>query len=133
MQTLMFVTDVVMAGDGILDWGTAKIQEVGDLFRAASVVAGIGLVLVTAIMSRGAMARIIVAGLTAALLIWIVFNVTDLESRVDNEINGAHDHHRSPAAAKPSACSASPTATPAARLSPPMRDRPPANARDTDR
>ncbi len=92
MSALMLVTDaaqliVAAGGDGILDWGNGKIGETGGVLRGLSVVVGIGFVIFQAIASRGAMARIIMSGLAAAVFIWIVFNVTDLRDRVDNEIN----------------------------------------------
>ncbi len=94
MSTLMLVTDVAhtivaASGDGILDWGNGKITEAGGLLRGLSVVVGIGFVIFQAIASRGAMARVIMSGLAAAVFIWIVFNVTSLRDRVDNEINSA--------------------------------------------
>lgn len=96
MSALMFITDAthVLAaagGDGILDWSNGKIGEAGGLMRGLSVVVGIGFVIFQAIASRGAMARIIMSGLAAAVFIWIVFNVTSLRDRVDNEINSAPD------------------------------------------
>lgn len=92
--TLMLVTDAAQvihsaAGDGILDWSNGKIGETGALMRGLAVVVGIGFVIFQAIASRGAMARIIMSGLAAAVFIWIVFNVTSLRDRVDNEINSA--------------------------------------------
>jgi len=44
-------------------------------------------VIYQAIVSRGAMARVIIAGIAAGIFIWIVFNVTDLQTRVNNEVN----------------------------------------------
>jgi hypothetical protein len=82
-------TIVLAAGDGLIDWGSTKVNELGDLFRAASVVAGIGFVIYQAIASRGAMARVIISGLSAAVFVWIVWNVTDLRKRVDDEVDGA--------------------------------------------
>jgi len=76
----------VTAG-GFIDLGNDKLAELEVLFRGLSVVAGIGFVIFQAISSRGAIARIIVAGLAAGLFIWIVWNVSDLETMVDDEIN----------------------------------------------
>lgn len=77
------------SGDGLIDWGNTKVNEVGTLFRGLSIVVGIGFVIFQAISSRGAMARVIIAGLAAAVFIWIVFNVTELRDRVGDEVNSA--------------------------------------------
>ncbi len=97
MSTLMLLTETaqttVMAGDGILDFLDVKVGEVGSLLRTFSIVAGIGFVVWQAIASRGAMARIVISGLSAAVFVWIVFNVTQVRDRVDNEINSAPASH----------------------------------------
>lgn len=81
---------VILAQDaGILDWTETKLGELGTLFRTFSIVAGIGFVIFQAIRSGGAMARIVISGLAAAIFVWIVFNVTDLRDRVDTEVNAA--------------------------------------------
>lgn len=80
---------VLAAGEGILDWSNSKLAAVETTMRILSGVAGVGFVIWQAFQSRGAMARIIVAGLAAGVFVWIVFNVTDLQSRVDSEINAA--------------------------------------------
>lgn len=88
MSTLQMVTEVVpMTGGGILDWLGAKNASTQSLFRALSITAGIGFVLYQAIVSRGAMARVIVSGIAAAVFIWIVHNVTSVSDRVNNEVN----------------------------------------------
>ena len=74
------------AGQGLLDWLTSKLTELQSTFRLLSVVGGMGFVIWQAIASRGAMARIIVSGLAAALFVWIVWNITSLQDRVDNEV-----------------------------------------------
>lgn len=78
-----------MASDGILDFLDTKIGEAGTVLKGFSVVAGIGFVVFQAIVSRGAMARIIMSGLAAGIFIWIVWNVTTVKDRVDNEVNSA--------------------------------------------
>ena len=75
------------AGGGIIDWLTGKNAAVQTLSRAFSITAGIIFVIYQAIVSRGAMARVIIAGIAAGIFIWIVFNVTDLKTRVNNEVN----------------------------------------------
>lgn len=102
MSTLQLITEVTqlvpMAGDDIIGFTQDKVNAVGSLFRTGSIVIAIGFVLFQTIVSRGAMARIIVSGVAAAVFVWIVFNVTDLKDRVDNEMNsapvvGAPAHH----------------------------------------
>lgn len=74
---------------GLLDWGNDKVAQLGSFFRGFSVVAGIGFVIVQALISRGAFSRIIVSGLAAAVFIWIVWNVTDLKDRVGKDLQAA--------------------------------------------
>lgn len=88
MSALQLMTHVVpMADGGILDWLDAKNASTQSLFRALSITAGIGFVLYQAIVSRGAMARVIISGIAAAVFIWIVHNVTSVSDRVNNEVN----------------------------------------------
>ncbi|MDP3893616.1 hypothetical protein [Nocardioides sp.] len=89
MSTLLTITQMIQANDDLIGFTNQKITDIGNLFRGFSLVAGIGFVIVQAIISRGAMARIIISGLAAALFIYIVFNVTDLSDRVDNELSSA--------------------------------------------
>lgn len=99
MSTLMLISETthqvvpqllpLAAGDGILDWGNGKIAETETLLKGLAIVIGIVFVIVQAVMSRGAMARIVISGLAAAIFVWVVFNVTDLRDRVDNEVNSA--------------------------------------------
>lgn len=77
------------AGTGIIDTIMAKLAGLQMMFRALSVVGGMGFVIWQGLASRGAIARIIVAGLAAGVFIWIVWNVTELQSRVDNEITSS--------------------------------------------
>lgn len=78
-----------LLASGILDWTGEKVAELETLFRAVSVVAGIGFVIWRAIATRGAMAAVVIAGLAAGVFIFIVWNVTELQDRVDEEVNGA--------------------------------------------
>lgn len=95
MSTLLDLTTavstdpvVVAAGStGVLDWLTNKLTELQGVFRLLSVVGGMGFVIWQGISSRGAMARIIISGIAAGIFIWIVWNVTTLQTRVDDEIN----------------------------------------------
>ena len=117
MSTLQLALDsapstvTVLAGTGFFDTATEKIGDLGTLFRALAAVAGMGFVVFQAISSRGAIARILVSGLAAGLFVWIVFNVTDLQNRVDDEVNAAGVSHSQPATA------AQPDVLPADQLS----------------
>ena len=73
--------------DGLLDWATTKNSETQTLMRAVSITAAIVFVIWQAVASRMAMARVIISGVSAGLLVWMVFNVTDVSDRVDNEVN----------------------------------------------
>lgn len=74
-------------GDGILDWLTNKNSQTQTLVRAMVVTLAIVFVVWQAVVSRMAMARVIIAGVTAGMFVWIVWNVTDLKDRVGNEVN----------------------------------------------
>ncbi|MDN5798171.1 MAG: hypothetical protein L0H79_20825 [Intrasporangium sp.] len=76
-------------GTGILDWLTNKLTDLQAVFRLLSVVGGMGFVIWQGIQSRGAMARIIIAGIAAGIFIWIVWNVTKLQARVGSEVNAS--------------------------------------------
>lgn len=79
----------IQASDGILDWIDVKNTQAQATFRALSVLFGIIFVIWQAIKSQMALARIIVAGLAAGVFVWVVWNVTELKDRVDNEINAS--------------------------------------------
>ena len=95
MSTLLTLTTAVSAdpmvvaagGAGLLDWLTNKLTDLQGVFRLLSVVGGMGFVIWQGISSRGAMARIIISGIAAGIFIWIVWNVTALQTRVNNEVN----------------------------------------------
>lgn len=80
-------TLIPMDSTGILDLLSSKNSAVQTFLRGLAVTLGIIFVIYQAVVSRGALARIIISGLAAALFIWIVFNVTSLRTRVDNEVN----------------------------------------------
>lgn len=79
----------VLAATGILDTANEKAVAVQVTLRAVASVASIFFVIKQAVSSGGAIARIIIAGLAAGVFLWIVFNVTDLQDRVGNEITGS--------------------------------------------
>lgn len=86
-RQVVAVTLIPMDSTGILDLLSSKNSAVQTFLRGLAVTLGIIFVIYQAVVSRGALARIIISGLAAALFIWIVFNVTSLRTRVDNEVN----------------------------------------------
>src|SRR5690625_850238 len=77
------------AGDGLLDWVDDKSEEAKNVARTVAVLLAIVFFIWNVLASRGALARMIMAGLAAGLFIWIVFNVTELRDRVGEEVNTA--------------------------------------------
>ena len=75
------------AGDGILDWVTSKNTQTQTVLRGVAVTLGIIFVIIQAVASRGAMARIIVSLIAAGIFIWGVWSVTDIKDRVGNEMS----------------------------------------------
>lgn len=82
-------TTTLLAGTGLLDTANEKAAALQVTMRAVASVAGIFFVIKQAVSSGGAIARILIAGLAAGVFVWIVFNVTDLQNRVDNEVTAA--------------------------------------------
>ena len=82
-------TTTVLAADGIIDTVQGRAVALQGLLRVIASVCSVGFVIYQAISSRGAMARILISGLAAGVFVWIVFNVTELSDRVDNEVNAA--------------------------------------------
>ena len=110
----------VLAGTGLLDTTTEKLQDLQGVLRLFAAVAGVGFVIFQGIASRGAMARILISGLAAGVFVWIVFNVTDLRDRVDNEVNAASATTSAPAllaAGEPRTAAAATSPTRAASVS----------------
>lgn len=94
MSTIHLIAETVqlapMAGDdGILDWGTSKLQEFRTLALVGSGVLAVVMTLIAYIKSRGAIAPTIIALFCGGLMVWGVNNITDVQDRVDNEINSA--------------------------------------------
>lgn len=77
------------ADGGIIDWATSFNDSALVLIRAVAVTLGIIFVIMAAIASRGSMARIIITGISAGILIWVVFNITDVSDTVGNDLPGA--------------------------------------------
>jgi hypothetical protein len=85
-------TPVAAGGEGIFDFITLKSAEAVVAARAVIIAAAVGFFLWRVVASRMAMAAMIVAGLCAGLMIWIGWNVTDIDDRFDSEINGSAQH-----------------------------------------
>lgn len=75
------------ADDGLLDWVTSKNTETQVVLRGVAITLGVIFVIIQAVVSRGAMARIIISLLAAGVFIWGVWNITDIKDRVDSEMS----------------------------------------------
>lgn len=84
---MVWLGSAATRGDGVLDWLTAKNSQTQTLLRAVAVTLGIIFVIIQAVASRGAMARIIISLIVAGIFIWGVWSVTDIKDRVGNEVN----------------------------------------------
>ena len=87
--TLTATTGVVplAPGDGVLDMLTTLNTETQAVLRALAVTLAVVFVIWQAVVSRMAMARIIVATLAAGIFVWAVLNVTAVKDLVNNELN----------------------------------------------
>lgn len=74
-------------GDGVLDMLTTLNTETQAVLRALAVTLAVVFVIWQAVVSRMAMARIIVATLAAGIFVWAVLNVTAVKDLVNNELN----------------------------------------------
>lgn len=83
------LASVQAAGPGFLDWATNLNASTLSLVRGIAITLGVLFVIIRAVSSRGAMAQIIVAGIAAAIFVWIIFNVTQLRDTVGNDLPGA--------------------------------------------
>jgi hypothetical protein len=73
---------------GLLDWATAKNAQTQTLMRAMAVTLGIVFIFIQGVISRGAMARILIATISAGIFVYAVWNITAIQDRVGNEVNG---------------------------------------------
>lgn len=87
--TTLTATGVVplAPGDGVLDMLTTLNTETQAVLRALAVTLAVVFVIWQAVVSRMAMARIIVATLAAGIFVWAVLNVTAVKDLVNNELN----------------------------------------------
>ena len=80
---------MIQAADGVLDLASEKLDAFMVLARAAAVAVAVIFIIYRAIATKGAMAAILIAVACGAIFIYGVWNVTDLQDRVGNEINSA--------------------------------------------
>lgn len=76
---------VVAADDGMISWVNGKLTEVQSLIRLA---VGVGAAAFVGIVTFGGgfkFVKLLSSGAVAALLVWIVWNVTEVKDRVDKE------------------------------------------------
>lgn len=76
----------VLAGTGLFDTANEKAGELQATARIGAGALSLVFFIWQTIVSRMAIARMVVAGLAAGLMLWIVFNVTEIQGRVDNEL-----------------------------------------------
>lgn len=79
----------VAAEDDLIGWASQKALDVQNLIRVLAGVVASAVMLWALFMARMAMAKLLMLGATCALGLWFVFNITDAQARIDNEINGA--------------------------------------------
>lgn len=87
--TLLAAGPHVPMQDGIVDWVSAKNSSAQIMFRGLALTVAIIFVLYKAISSKLSLGTILVSGITAGVLVWLVFNVTEIEDRVGNEVDAA--------------------------------------------
>lgn len=79
----------IVAADGIINWATTKNAQLMAFVRVFVITIAVIFVVVQMVASKMAIARVVVSGLTAALAVWMVWNVTDNADRVNQEVNSA--------------------------------------------
>lgn len=94
MSTTQILADqgpmvVQAAADGVFDWAGEKVDALMVLLRAVAVVVAVIFIIYRAVATKGAMAAIIIAIGCGAIFVYGVWNVTDLQDRVGNEVNSA--------------------------------------------
>ena len=80
---------MVQAAEGVLDLASEKLDALMVMLRAFAVVVAVIFIIYRAIATKGAMAAILIAVACGAIFIYGVWNVTDLQDRVGNEVNSA--------------------------------------------
>lgn len=80
--------------DGLIDLVTDRNRAAQLALRGLALTVAIVFVLYKAVASKLSFGTIIMSGITAGLLVWLVFNVTAIEDRVDNELSSGltQDH-----------------------------------------
>lgn len=83
------VTLALIPLEGVLDWITKKNVQTQSVLMAVAITIGIIFVIWQALLSRGAMARIIIAALAAGIFVWAVWNITSLKNMVGGEFTAS--------------------------------------------
>ena len=82
------ITLALIPLEGLLDWITQKNAETQNVLLGVAITIGIIFVIWQALLSRGAMARIIIAALAAGIFVWAVWNITSVKDMVGGEFTG---------------------------------------------
>lgn len=84
--TTLASPDTVVLADGLLGTINVKSEEAKETVRIVSGLVAIAFVVFQAAASRMAMGRIIVSALAAGVFMWVVFNVTEVQDRVGEDL-----------------------------------------------
>lgn len=78
-----------MQQGGILDWIDSASGRALTTARGVALAAAVIFVIIIMVTSKMAMTRVILAGLSAGVFVWIIYNVTEIRDRVDTEVNAS--------------------------------------------
>lgn len=81
--------DTVVLADGILGTINVKSEEAKNTVRIVSGLVAIAFVVYQAAASRMAIGRIIVASLAAGAFMWVVYNITDVQEKIGEDLQAA--------------------------------------------
>lgn len=81
--------DTVVLADGILGTINVKSEEAKNTVRIVSGLIAIAFIVFQAAASRLAMGRIIVSSLAAGVFMWVVFNITDVQEKIGEDLQAA--------------------------------------------
>lgn len=81
--------DTVVLADGLLGTINVKSEEAKQTVRIVSGLVAIAFVVFQAAASRMAMGRIIVSTLAAGVFMWVVFNITEVQDRIGEDLQTA--------------------------------------------
>lgn len=91
MSALHLITEVTVqaSGDGLLEFTNTKANEVMTTLQLVSYVVATAFFLIRCTKGGWTVSGMVVNALIGGLLIWIVHHYTDVENRVDDEMNNA--------------------------------------------